>query len=67
MLLRHPTSHPLQVLFPDGETASSIGTADVALPSTNIPLHAHVYADETLRQSLFGIAEITNLDYTAAF
>ena len=51
------TSHPLQVRFPDGETAISIGTADVALLSTNIPLHAHdVYADETLRQSLLGIA-----------
>ena len=61
------TANPLTVRFPDGETATSIGTADVALPSTDIPLHAHVYADETLRQSLFGLAEITNLDYTAAF
>ena len=61
-----PTTNPLQVRFPDGETATSIGTADVALPSTDIPLHAHVYSDETLRQSLFGIAEITNLDYTTA-
>jgi hypothetical protein len=60
------TTNPLQVRFPDDETATSIGTADVALPSTDIPLHAHIYAVETLRQSLFGVAEITNLDYTAA-
>jgi hypothetical protein len=62
-----PTTNPLQVRFPDGETATFICTADVALPFTDIPLHDHVYADETLRQSLFGVAEITNLNYTAAF
>ena len=63
----HPTRHPLKVRFPDGQTARSIGITDVALPSTAVPLPAHIFADDTLRQSLFGIADITNLDYDATF
>ena len=62
-----PTRHPLKVRFPDGQTARSIGITDVALPSTAIPLPAHIFADDTLRQSLFGIADITNLEYDATF
>jgi len=62
-----PTSQPLRVRFPDGHTAQSIGTSEVALPSTAIPLPAHVFADNTLQQSLFGISDITNLDYAATF
>ena len=46
-----PTTNPLQVRFPNGQTASSVGTVvDVAVPFTDIPLHARVYADETPRQ-----------------
>ena len=63
----HPTHHPLQVRFPDGHIARSIGTAEVALPSTDISLPAHVFADDTLRQSLFGISDITNKDFDATF
>ena len=63
----HPTRHPLQVRFPDGQTARSIGITDVALPSTDIPLPAHIFTDDSLRQSLFGISDITNLDYDATF
>ena len=63
----HPTRHPLQVRFPDGQTARSIGIADVALPSTDIPLPAHIFTDGSLRQSLFGISDITNLEYDATF
>ncbi len=63
----HPTRHPLKVRFPDCQTARSIGITDVALPSTAVPLPAHIFADDTLRQSLFGIADITNLDYDATF
>jgi hypothetical protein len=62
-----PTRHPLHVRFPDGQTAKSIGITTVALPSTDIPLPAHIFTDSALRQSLFGIADITNLDYDATF
>jgi hypothetical protein len=62
-----PTTHPLHVRFPDGQTAQSIGITTVALPSTDIPLPAHIFTDNTLRQSLFGISDITNLDYDATF
>ena len=62
-----PTQHPLHVRFPDGQTAQSIGITTVAIPSTNIPLPAHIFTDASLRQSLFGIADITNLDYDATF
>lgn len=62
-----PASQPLQVRFPDGRTALSIGTTDVALPSTSIPLPAHVFDDKSLQHSLFGISDITNLDYDATF
>ena len=62
-----PTRHPLHVRFPDGQTAKSIGITTVALPSTDIPLPAHIFTDDSLRQSLFGIADITNLDYDATF
>jgi len=61
------TSHPLRVRFPDGEIASSIGTSEVALPSTSIALPAHVFTDDSLQQSLFGISDITNNDYDATF
>ena len=63
----HPTTHPLRVRFPDGKTAHSIGTASVALPSTDIPLPAHIFADDSLQQSLFGISDITHLNYDATF
>ena len=62
-----PTSLPLHVRFPDGKTACSIGTTEVALPSTDIPLTAHIFADTTLQQSLFGISDITNHEYDATF
>ena len=62
-----PTQHPLHVRFPDGQTAQSIGITTVAIPSTNIPLPAHIFTDASLCQSLFGIADITNLDYDATF
>ena len=62
-----PTLHPLRVRFPDGKTALSIGTTAVALPSTALPLPAHVFDDTSLQQSLFGISDITNLDYDATF
>jgi hypothetical protein len=62
-----PASHPLQVRFPDGRTALSIGTTAVALPSTTIPLPAHIFDDNSLQHSLFGISDITNLDYDATF
>ena len=62
-----PTRNPLHVRFPDGQTARSIGITTVALPSTDIPLPAHIFTDDDLRQSLFGIADITNLDYDATF
>ena len=62
-----PTQHPLHVRFPDGQTAQSIGITTVAIPSTNIPLPAHIFTDASLRQSLFGIDDITNLDYDATF
>ena len=56
------------IRFTDGHIARSIGTAEVALPSTDISLPAHVFADDTLRQSLFGISDIiTNKDYDATF
>jgi hypothetical protein len=38
----YPTTHPLHVRFPDGQTAQSIGITTVALPSTDIPLPAHI-------------------------
>ena len=66
-LVIHPTRHPIKVRFPDGKTTRSIGITDVALPSTNVPLPGHVFADDTLRQSLFGISDITNLNYDATF
>ena len=53
-----PTQHPLH---------KSIGITTVALPSKDIPLPAHIFTDASLRQSLFGIADITNLDYDATF
>jgi hypothetical protein len=62
-----PATHPLQVRFPDGKTALSIGTTSVALPSTAVPLPAHVFDDNSLQHSLFGISDITNLDYDATF
>jgi hypothetical protein len=42
----------LRVRFPDGQIARSIGISAIALPSTSIPLPAHVFADDTLQQSL---------------
>ena len=63
----HDTSQPLRVRFPDGAIASSIGTSEVALPSTSIALPAHVFTDDSLQQSLFGISDITNNDYDATF
>ena len=63
----HETSQPLRVRFPDGHIASSIGTSELALPSTSIALPAHVFADDSLQQSLFGISDITNNDYNATF
>ena len=62
-----PAILPLQVRFPDGKTALSIGTTAVALPSTAVSLPAHVFDDNSLQQSLFGISDITNLDYNATF
>jgi len=62
-----PTVSPLIVCFPDGKTAQSIGTTKVALPNTDISLPAHVFADDTLSQSLFGINEITNHNYDTMF
>jgi predicted aspartyl protease len=61
------TDQPLRVRFPDGQIASSIGISAVALPSTSIALPAHVFADASLQQSLFGISDITNRDYDATF
>ena len=58
-LVIHPTRHPIKVRFPDGKTTRSIGITDVAIPSTNVPLPGHVFAHDTLRQSLFGISDIT--------
>ena len=63
----HPKRHPLQVRFPDGQTARSIGITDVALLSTDIPVPARIFTDDSLRQSLFGISDITNLEYDATF
>ena len=63
----YPTTHPLHVRFPNGQTAQSIGITTVALPSTDIPLPAHIFTDDSLHQSLFGISDITNLDYDATF
>ena len=63
----HDTSQPLRVRFPDGHIASSIGTSKVALPSKSIALSAHIFADDSLQQSLFGISDITNNDYDATF
>ena len=63
----HDTSQPLRVRFPDGQIASSVGTSEVALSSSNIALPAHVFADDSLQQSLFGISDITNRDYDATF
>ena len=63
----YDTSQPLRVRFPDGQIASSIGTSEVALPSTGIALPAHVFADDSLQQSLFGISDITNNNYAATF
>lgn len=61
------TPTPLSVIFPDGATATSIGTTSVALPSTSIALPAHVFDDSSLGQSLFSIAEITQRDVDATF
>ena len=46
--------------------ACSIGTAEVALPSTDL-LPAHIFAVDTLCRSLFEISDITNDDYDATF
>ncbi len=62
-----PITQPLRVRFPDGKIARSIGITAIALPSTSIPLPAHVFAGDTLQQSLFGISDITNRDYDATF
>ena len=62
-----PATHPLQVRFPDGKTARSMGTSDVALPTTTIALPAHIFEDQALGQSLFSISDITKQDYTATF
>jgi hypothetical protein len=53
--------------FPDGKTARSMGTSDVALPTTTIALPAHIFEDQVLGQSLFSISDITKQDYTATF
>jgi len=62
-----PTLHPLQVRFPDGKTARSMGKSDVALPATTIALPAHIFEDHVLGQSLFSISDITKQDYSATF
>ena len=54
-----PTNCPLSVRFPDGVIAQSIGTANVALPSTTGSLPAHIFANDSLENSLFGITELT--------
>lgn len=58
---------PLNVQFPDGVIAQSTGTATVALPATSITLAAHVFPDEVLTQSLFGIMDITDQGYEVTF
>ena len=55
--------NPLVVLFPDSETATAIGTTHVALPSTSVSLPAHVFADDTLRTSLFSLTDIAHAGY----
>jgi hypothetical protein len=57
----------LRVRFPDGQIAHSIEISAIALPSTSITLPAHVFADDTLQQSLFDFSDITNRDYDATF
>ena len=55
----HPTDCPISVKFPDGAIAQSIGTANIALPSTTGSLPAHVFSNDTLQHSLFGLTELT--------
>ena len=62
-----PTLHPLQVRFPDGKTARSMGISEVALPETTIALPVHIFEDHVLGQSLFSISDITKQDYSAIF
>jgi hypothetical protein len=62
----HATDHqpPPRIRFIDcQQIAFFIGTSEVALPSTSITLPAHVFADASIQPSLFGISNITNLDY----
>ena len=59
-----PTLHPLQVRFPYGKTARSMGTSEVVLPETTI---AHIFEDHVLGQSLFSISDISKQDYSATF
>ena len=61
------TLHPLHVQFPDGVIAQSTGTANIALPATSTTLAAHVFPDNVLTQSLFGILDITNQGYDVTF
>jgi hypothetical protein len=62
-----PTLQPLQVRFPDGKTARSMGISEVALPETTIALPVHIFEDHVLGQSLFSISDITKQDYSAIF
>ena len=56
-----PPTNPLQVRFLDGERNSHVlWHRRCRLTVHRYSAPTHVYADETLRQSLFGIAEITN-------
>ena len=57
------TENPLVVLFPDSQIATAVGTTLVALPSTSLSLPAHVFADETLRKSLFSLTDISQAGY----
>jgi hypothetical protein len=52
-----PATHPLQVRFPDGKTARSMGISDVALPTTTMALPAHIFEDQVLGQSMFSISD----------
>ncbi len=63
----HQSIPTLRVRFLDNQIASSIGISEVALHSTSIALPAHVFADDSLQQSLFGISDITNRDYDTTF
>ena len=49
----YPTTRPLHVRFPDGQTAQSIGITTVALPSTDISLPAHIF------ETVYGLSAYT--------